>query len=63
MKGIAGLLVIAGAYDVWAVRTRNETISCGWHRMVRHERGRLLVGAGLGILVAHLSEPWTTTTS
>lgn len=51
------LWVIAGfiaAYDTWAIRTKNETISAAVWRMADSDVGEVVVVGGLSSLAYHL---------
>lgn len=53
-------LVIGGfitAYDYWACKTDNETLTQAFHRSLTHPASRPLVVIGSGIVIKHLGAP------
>lgn len=51
---VAGVVVV---YDVWALRTSRETLTCGWHRALAHPRRRWAVIVLWLWLTVHLHWP------
>jgi hypothetical protein len=53
--------LLVGGYDLWALRTRRETMSAGFHRALRHPLSRWPVVVSWAYLTAHLfvGPAWT----
>lgn len=55
--GWAGLALYVAAYDLWALRTNNETLSSGFWRGLSNKRYRIPILLALMVTTKHLAAP------
>lgn len=56
MPALVSIVGAATVYDLWAWRTRHETLTCAFKRCRDKSFCRYLLGGAIGALVVHLFE-------